>query len=84
MSKANHSTSRVIYGIPYLMFQQQQRRDLVGEKRKETLRVQFDPIVKVEFHGAMVTSDGGLLVYREMDETLGLTALAEEVLQDPR
>ena len=56
----------------------------MGESRKEALRVQFDSNVKLEFHGAKVTSDGGLLLYRELDEVLGLTALAEKVLQDPR
>jgi len=66
------------------MFQQQKRRDLMGESKKEALRVQFDPSVKMEFHGAKLTSDGGLIVYRELDEVLGLTTLAEEVLQDPR
>lgn len=66
------------------MFQQQKRRDLKGESKKEALRVQFDSSVKMEFHGAKLTSDGGLIVYRELDEVLGLTTLAEEVLQDPR
>ena len=56
----------------------------MGESKKEALRVQFDPSVKMEFHGAKLTSDGGLIVYRELDEVLGLTTLAEEVLQDPR
>tara|TARA_B100001013_G_C24317899_1_gene327474 strand:- start:35 stop:502 length:468 start_codon:yes stop_codon:yes gene_type:complete len=66
------------------MFQQQKRRDLMGESKKEALRVQFDSSVKMEFHGAKLTSDGGLIVYRELDEVLGLTTLAEEVLQDSR
>jgi len=56
----------------------------MGENKKEVLRVQFDPSVKLEFHGAKVTSDGGLLLFREMDEVLGLTVLAEDILQDPR
>jgi len=56
----------------------------MGESKKEALRVQFDPSVKMEFHGAKLTSDGGLIVYRELDEVLGLTTLAEEVLQDSR
>ncbi len=56
----------------------------MGESKKEALRVQFDPSVKLEFHGAKLTSDGGLLVYRELDEILGLTALADEVFVDPR
>ena len=66
------------------MFEQQKLRDLMGESKKEALRVQFDSSVKMEFHGAKLTSDGGLIVYRELDEVLGLTTLAEEVLQDPR
>jgi hypothetical protein len=66
------------------MFQQQKRRNLMGESKKEALRVQFDPTVKLEFHGAKVTSDGGLLLHRELDEVLGLTAMVEEVFQDPR
>jgi hypothetical protein len=66
------------------MFQQEKRRDLMGERKKEALRVEFDSSVRLEFHGAKLTSDGGLLVYRELDEALGLTMLAEEGLQDAR
>ena len=56
----------------------------MGESKKEALRVRFDSSVRLEFHGAKLTTDGGLLVYRELDQALGLTALAEEVLQDTR
>lgn len=56
----------------------------MGERRKEALRVSFDREVKLEFHGTKVTSDAGLIAYRELDETLGLTALADEVLRDSR
>ena len=45
----------------------------MGEGRREALRVDFDRSVKVEFHGANVTSDAGLLAFRELDEALGLT-----------
>ena len=45
----------------------------MGEGRKEALRVDFDRSVKVEFHGAKVTSDAGLLAFRELGEALGLT-----------
>jgi hypothetical protein len=56
----------------------------MGEARKEALRVDFDSQIKLEFHGAAVTSDAGLVAYRELDETLGLTAMVDDLFRDPR
>ena len=39
-------------------------------------RVDFDRRVRVEFRGAQICSDGGLLVMRELDDALGLSNLA--------
>lgn len=56
----------------------------MGEKKTGVLRVDFDRRLKLEFHGSQMTSDGGLLPFRELDGALGLTDLAGEHLVDPR
>jgi hypothetical protein len=58
--------------------------NLTGAGKNEAFRVTFDRRVKLEFHGSQVTSDAGLLAYRELDEALGLTGLAEDELNDWR
>src|SRR3954454_9316009 len=55
-----------------------------GEEDTAALRVTFDPRLKLEFHGSRVTSDAGLLPFRDLDDALGLTDLAGEVLTDTR
>ncbi len=56
----------------------------MGEAILGPLRVDFDRRLKLEFHGSDISSDGGLLPYRELDHALGLTELGGEVLSDTR
>ena len=55
-----------------------------GESQEPHLRLGFDRRIKLEFHGARISSDGGLIAYRELDGALGLTDLAASVLDDGR
>src|SRR3954447_14288864 len=55
-----------------------------GEEDTAALRVTFDHRLKLEFHGSKVTSDAGLLPFRDLDDALGLTDLAGDVLPDTR
>jgi hypothetical protein len=56
----------------------------MGEGGKGALRVDFDRGLLLEFHVSKVTSDGGLLAYRDLDEVLGPTETAGERLEDWR
>ena len=56
----------------------------MGDAKKDDLRVSFDSRLKLRFVGSKVTSDAGLLAYRELDEALGLTEIGADVLTDSR
>ena len=53
-----------------------------GEENDAALRVTFNFRLKLEFHGSRVTSDAGLLSFRDLDDALGLTDLTGADLAD--
>jgi hypothetical protein len=56
----------------------------MGDAKSGPVRLSFNPQLRVEFRSAMVTSDAGLLLPRELDEHLGLNTLIQRHLTDPR
>ena len=56
----------------------------MGEKENKPFQLSFNGLLKVEFRGSRVTSNGGLILVRELDERLGLGKLIDEHLTDWR
>ena len=53
-----------------------------GASETDGARLSFDRRVRLEFHGSKISSDGGLLLFRELDEVLGLHDIAGGFLRD--
>ena len=56
----------------------------MGDGQNGDLRVDFDRRLRLKFLGSKVTTDAGLLAYRELDETFGLTEVADGLIGDSR
>ena len=56
----------------------------MGDGEKTPLKLNFDPKVRLEFRGATITSDAGLLTCRDLDDALGLTDSADAYLKEGR
>ena len=56
----------------------------MGKKQNGPFQLSFNASLKVDFQGARVTSDGGLILVRELDERLGFGELITQHLSDSR
>jgi Transposase DDE domain group 1 len=56
----------------------------VGEIQNRPFQLSFNSSLKIDFQGSRVTSDGGLILVRELDERLGLNELVNHHLSDSR
>jgi hypothetical protein len=56
----------------------------MGEKQNQPFQLLFNASFRVVFQGSRITSNGGLVLVRELDERLGLTELMDQHLIDSR
>src|ERR1035437_4049316 len=58
--------------------------EAIGERQNKPFQLSFNSSLKVDFQGSRVTSDGGLILVRELDERLGFGDLIAQHLTDSR
>ena len=56
----------------------------MGETPKQPFQLSFNPSLKVDFQGSRVTSDGSLILVRELNDCLGFSELIGQHLTDSR
>ena len=56
----------------------------MGDKQNQPFQLSFNASLKIDFQGSRVTSDGGLILVRELDERLGFGDLITQRLTDSR
>ena len=53
-----------------------------GEEKTNGIRCRFNPLIGINFQGAKISSDTGILLLREIDERFGITSALEGILQE--
>ena len=56
----------------------------MGAAKNGGIRLLFDRCLRLEFRGAKITTDAGLLTVRELDEMMDLTEMAADLIIDKR
>jgi hypothetical protein len=56
----------------------------MGETQNQPFQLSYNASLKVDFQDSRVTSDGGLILVRELDERLGFGELIQQHLTDSR
>ena len=56
----------------------------MGDKQNQPFQLSFNGLLKIDFQGSRITSDGGLVLVRELDERLGFGDLMAQHLTDSR
>nr|CRH06082.1 Conserved protein of unknown function [Candidatus Magnetococcus massalia] len=56
----------------------------MDERKKQALQLNFDRHLKVEFYSTKVTSDRGVLLYREQEKVFGFTIMCRDFLTEGR
>jgi hypothetical protein len=60
------------------------RENPAGEAKNGSIRLLFGRRLRLEFRGAKITTDAGLLAVRELDEVMGLADMAADFIADKR